>query len=348
MRKFIMEWIESKEINQMGKYGIFGASTFGLKVLDFLTKNIGISKDNVVFIDNDINKQGKFLSGIEIKNINDLAIEIDRKIIIASQYYNEIEKQLLNLGVSNYFIMRYEMLEYWNNADKIEELINMVEDEKSIKSIENIIKYRITKDKEYLKEIYEEVHYFPNEIIKLSKNEVMIDGGAYTGDTLKEFIKHTNGNFKKIYSFEPGERTFEELQNTKDNLNDDRIEIFKLGLYSDSERLLFDDTLGAGSTISSCGNSYIDVVSLDKFVEDENVSFIKMDIEGSELEALKGAKSIINKNRPKLAICIYHKINDLWNIPLYIRRLELNYKIYIRHHNDENEWETVCYAVPRY
>ena len=75
----------------------------------------------------------------------------------------------------------------------------------------------------------------------------------------------------------------------------------------------------------------------------ERVDFIKMDIEGSELEALKGAKNTIKRHKPRLAICIYHKIEDFYTIPKYIKELVPEYKLYVKHHTDR-EWETVLYA----
>lgn len=74
----------------------------------------------------------------------------------------------------------------------------------------------------------------------------------------------------------------------------------------------------------------IETVALDELI-DERVTFLKMDIEGAEAEAIKGAKNMIQKDKPKLAICIYHKPNDLWEIPLMIHELVPEYKMYIRH-----------------
>jgi hypothetical protein len=78
--------------------------------------------------------------------------------------------------------------------------------------------------------------------------------------------------------------------------------------------------------------------------KNEKITFIKMDIEGSEPQALSGAEEIIKKQKPKLAICVYHKPEHLWEIPLYLKKIVPEYKIYIRHHTPL-EYETVCYAV---
>jgi hypothetical protein len=88
------------------------------------------------------------------------------------------------------------------------------------------------------------------------------------------------------------------------------------------------------------------LVSLDDFLsekEQREITYIKLDIEGAELEALKGMKKIIATCKPKLAICIYHKPTDLWTIPLFIRSLNPSYKLYIRQHDRVHE--TVCYAL---
>ena len=96
------------------------------------------------------------------------------------------------------------------------------------------------------------------------------------------------------------------------------------------------------------GTEIGEVVSIDDYFcgSDEKVSFIKMDIEGAELDALEGGRKIIGSYLPKLAICIYHKPEDLWKIPLFIKNNWNDYKIYIRHHT-ELMTETVCYAVRR-
>ena len=99
------------------------------------------------------------------------------------------------------------------------------------------------------------------------------------------------------------------------------------------------------SCVSENGENHIDVVTIDETIdENDRVTFIKMDVEGAELESLKGAKHIICRDKPKLAICIYHKPEDMTEIPLYIKSLVPEYKIYVRHHCN-SDGETVLYAV---
>ena len=92
----------------------------------------------------------------------------------------------------------------------------------------------------------------------------------------------------------------------------------------------------------------VPVTSIDEELSGEDVTLIKMDIEGSELSALMGAEKIIKRCFPKLAICVYHRVDDFITIPQYIRSLssdKIRYKFYMRHHA---AWmaETVLYAIP--
>lgn len=87
------------------------------------------------------------------------------------------------------------------------------------------------------------------------------------------------------------------------------------------------------------------LVRLDEYLKGKEVSLLKMDIEGEEQKALCGANGLLSsQNPPKLAICIYHKLDDMWEVPLRIKEMMPSYKIDIRHHAKDNFWGTVCYA----
>lgn len=122
-----------------------------------------------------------------------------------------------------------------------------------------------------------------------------------------------------------------------------KIKVYNNALWNKRENLYFLEG-GSGSCVVKNGKSIVKGISLDEVVKDKKVTFIKMDIEGSELNALKGAESIIKKNKPRLAICIYHKPEDILELPLYILELIPEYRFYIRHYSS-HIWETVLYAV---
>lgn len=122
--------------------------------------------------------------------------------------------------------------------------------------------------------------------------------------------------------------------------------VIKKGLWSCYQELNFSDDKSNAScpSIKENGNIIIQTASLDKELWEEHVTFIKMDIEGAELEALKGAENIIRRDRPKLAICVYHKGEDIVSIPEYLLTVNPSYRFYLRQYG-YMPLETVLYAV---
>ena len=127
---------------------------------------------------------------------------------------------------------------------------------------------------------------------------------------------------------------------------DERIEIFPYGL-SDSEKDVFISMGESDLTHRVCSKGEVKakVVALDKILTGKKVTFITMDIEGEELNALEGAKGIIMEQKPTLAISAYHKASDIFDIPLWIKTIVPGYKIYLRHHGDKCLFDTVCYGI---
>jgi hypothetical protein len=113
---------------------------------------------------------------------------------------------------------------------------------------------------------------------------------------------------------------------------------------SSTGRLSFNTTANSSSCIDVSGNVSIETDTIDHVTQGEKVSFIKMDIEGAELEALRGAQDTIRQHKPKLAICVYHKQEDLITLPHYILSLREDYRLYLRHYGDSCD-ELVLYAV---
>ena len=113
----------------------------------------------------------------------------------------------------------------------------------------------------------------------------------------------------------------------------DRDEVMRVG------------TDGTGSSrVSNAGDTEVYLTTIDSVVQDERVTFIKMDVEGAELKSLMGARNTIIKNHPRLAICVYHQDSDLYEIPGYILSIVPEYKFYLRHYCSSGACETVLYA----
>lgn len=128
-------------------------------------------------------------------------------------------------------------------------------------------------------------------------------------------------------------------------MGDNRYELYSLGVWSENTKLYF-NAMGTGSSHVSeqRGEYIIQTAVLDEMVYDQKPTYIKMDIEGAEQEALKGCRKIIQTYKPKLAICIYHKPDDLFEIPAMIKEMNPQYKLYVRQYADA-WYDTVLYAL---
>ncbi len=192
--------------------------------------------------------------------------------------------------------------------------------------------------------VCEKNQYFPSDIIKLTEQERLVDIGAFNGDTIRDFVVRTQGTFGRIFAFEVDAINFKALRENIQKMQElDRVTIFNLGIW-DSERDITYSIGESQSTVGVFGEGRGHVVPLDNVLKDEKVTIIKMDIEGAEPQALRGARNIIEMQKPKLSICVYHDFRHLWEIPLYIKSIVPEYKLYLRHHTNL-EYETVCYAV---
>lgn len=223
------------------------------------------------------------------------------------------------------------------------ELMNELQDEESQELLARILLFRLTFDYRLHKNIKSKyTHYFEKDIFSLSNHEIFIDGGGYTGDTLKDFLTECNGKFNEYYLFEPEEIL---LQQAKNISNSPAIHYVRAGLYNQTGNLEFNIGEGSGNG-AICGGwgVFVPVIQLDEFIHTP-VTFVKLDVEGSELEALQGAKKLITNYQPKMAICVYHKYGDIIELYRYVRTLG-KYKFFLRAQYDNVDTELILYAIP--
>lgn len=187
--------------------------------------------------------------------------------------------------------------------------------------------------------------YFFEDFLKYEKNEIFIDAGSYDLATTMEFKKVCEG-LTKAYAFEPDivnyERCLKRIK--KDSAYLPEVVMYPCGTWSSKTELHFSSTADGASHIGE-GEDVINTLAIDETVDkNDKITFIKMDVEGAELESLKGACETIKRDKPKLAICIYHKPEDMYTLPLYIKSLVPEYKFYLRSYSNADH-EMVLYAV---
>lgn len=239
--------------------------------------------------------------------------------------------------IQTFLELKLHLLE---NRKRYIDMYHSLEDELSKKRfLENML-FRLTGDISYTFPWDKDMaQYFNSLVPRFDENSVIIDGGGFIGDSLAQFLKYSNGDFKSYYLFEPDQRQFKLAKLVSD---DKRICYIEKGLSDKAGEAKFSPS-GPGGMIDETGEMSVFLTAIDEEVA-EKITFIKMDIEGAELDALKGAEKSIRLYKPSLAICIYHKASDYTDIFDYIRSLNSEYKFFIRHHLDYYA-ETVLYAV---
>lgn len=182
--------------------------------------------------------------------------------------------------------------------------------------------------------------YFDLPYFSHDAQEVFVDCGCHIGESSHDFIKWCNGVYKKIYAFEPDRQGFACCRQNMQNIKS--LQLIPKGVYSGTATLKFHENGGA-SRIEENGSVSVEVISVDQALGGDRATFIKMDIEGAELSALRGAEKTIQVHYPKLAICIYHKLTDLIEIAEYLMRTAPEYRYAIRMYATSFS-ETVLYA----
>ncbi|MCI8900952.1 MAG: FkbM family methyltransferase [Lachnospiraceae bacterium] len=181
------------------------------------------------------------------------------------------------------------------------------------------------------------------DVLKPEKDEVFVDAGAYDGGTILDFLQWTDGKYQKIYAMEPLRDMYCRIKEMCEQKHIDYVDIREIAAWNKEEKLYFTEEL-TGSRVEKEGAVVVNGLDIDSIVKEDRVTYIKMDIEGSELKALEGAKKVIQRNRPKLAVSLYHKFEDIVELPAYILELVPEYKFYIRHYCSDFR-ETVLYAT---
>lgn len=170
-----------------------------------------------------------------------------------------------------------------------------------------------------------------------------MDVGGYHGETSQAFADITSNQYKRIYVFEPNEKLANICRSSLANVRN--CSIIQKGAWDSEETFRFVEA-GEGSRIDKEADcvSEIRTISIDEVLAGETATYIKMDVEGAEINALRGAKQTITKYKPKLAISVYHKRDDIWEIPKLLLQYNPEYRFYLRVYSFSGN-DTVLYAL---
>jgi len=236
----------------------------------------------------------------------------------------------------------------YQEADLVRAAFGLWADEQSREEYIAQVRYRVLGDAYGLRPPDAEPSYFLDSLYSLGAGEVFVDCGAYDGDTLHEVLRRIGSEFSRIVALEPDPRSLEAIRRYVASLPPAvaaRISVYPYAVSSTRKRVQFSASGDMSAAISASGSLVVDAAPLDELVLDMAPTFVKMDIEGAEAEALEGARQLISRHRPILSICLYHRQSDLWRIPLLIHSIYPGYRHFLRPHETDG-WQTVGYAVP--
>lgn len=326
---------------------IFGASQRG-EIIKEIFQEYGIAV--LGFIDNLPEKQGTTFCGLNVHSLRDsIGSFPNAAVYIASSHYHAIGAQLLAKGISDYYATPLSSFYFYpllmkKYSSHIERVYSILQDDESKDIYASITKCYIIGDDGYLKHSLYPQYFHPE--VHPQNGDIVIDGGAYTGDTIQSFMKYAE--CKQIIALEPSPNNFSKLsKNTQ--IYSQKLTCLNKGLWNQPDTINFiqHPETPAGNHVAVYGNTIIEVVSIDRLMVDlglHGVNLIKMDIEGSELKALEGAKKSIKEFKPRLQISIYHNMEDLWSIPLFIHKLQPQYRFFVGHHSHDAH-ESILYAI---
>lgn len=330
---------------------IYGMGDGALKIMSvFKQKNITLSG---IFASDDF-VRGHSFEGYRVHKLSEIEEAVNDFVVVLAfaAGYQEIVDKIYDIAsrhtlyvpdvpVAGTGLFTYDYCV--KNSDKIEEVYNSLADDFSRKVYANIINFKISGKIEYLSAVTTPKSDIYKKIIKPNSNEVYIDLGAYNGDTIRELIEVTHGNYNSIYALEPDKKNFKKLNKFINGMKN--IYTYNAAVWCIDSELPFAAKAGRQSAISANSETKIECRSVDSILNGKRATLIKMDVEGFEREAIWGAASTIANYTPKLMISLYHRNEDIFELPLLIKKLNPSYKLYIRHQLYIPAWETNLYAA---
>ena len=235
----------------------------------------------------------------------------------------------------------FDKQEFLSMFSKAEKVYGMLADVQSKRVFENVLSYKITGDISYLKPVFSE----PDEaysLLALADNETYVDLGAFNGDTVMEFCRHTNGRYCKIYALEPDRKNFRKC--VRNLMSYDNIELINAAASDKNELRSFDGNAGRQGKLSDTGR-LTQCRSVDSVLGGDECTYIKYDVEGAEKQAIIGSHGTIEKYSPKICTALYHRAYDLIDLPLQLNEIMPEYKFYMRQYSYYPAWETNLFCV---
>ena len=354
---------------QEGSNILYGAGFTGQRFLVMLT-NLGVRID--YFVDDSPIKVDTEIGGCRVLSFADMEERAERhrtNVIIATIYGNTVLCKLESLPVKVFeafglyqqsygeslaqnLILTISKKEWFSKLQAVKALCDDEESHKVLDTYQEAVRKDVFEFARISAVASQEDHYFVSEIRKallgIQKPLRIVDCGAYVGDMLWQ-LERWKIPIERLYAYEASLEIFKKLEeNVQKQGMSDKTVLFPFACWDDETDLYFDSDPGgdtAGTVSSNKGRGKVRAKRIDDTVT-ESIDFLKTDIEGAERAALRGAVRTLLESRPCLAVSIYHSLDDVVDLPLYLADLLDGYHWFIRHHS--LIWcETVLYGIPK-
>lgn len=333
----------------------------GAEKIKSVLDDIGVNVDAIMASDEFV--RGHSFLGYKVKKLSEIEEEFGEVIILVcfGSQLPEVMEHIIgiskkhelyapNVPVAGEGVFNLEFAKA--HRDELKKAYDLLADAQSKKVFEDIIRYKLSGKIEYLidAETSPEEKF---EILNIGIEETYVDLGAYDGDTVIEFLNETTMQFKKIYAVEPDSRSFRKMKRRLYMIGSSLIEAYNCGAWNEDTTVIFSLRRGRGSTsgpkkgeqLNPARFREVKMIKVDSMLHGEKASYIKIDVEGAEENAILGAKETIVNFSPKLNIALYHRNEDMYKIPLLINSINKKYKLYMRHNPYIPDWDTNLLAV---
>jgi FkbM family methyltransferase len=364
-----------------GRCVVFGAGTLGRRAIELL-RETGV--DPLGVCDSNPARWGQPLLGLTVLSPQQAAAAFGADAVFFVTIWNDFhwyaqtETKLRSLGctsVSSYAPIFWRFGERFLNMlllnepphrlyaqrDQVMEAETLWADAESLHVYRANILWRALGDARFFPLPAPQNTYFPPDLLQPVTDEVFVDCGAFDGDTLREMLSWTSGQFAAAYAIEADAVSYEKLRSYVAALPDAwQRKVYPLACAVGAARSTLRFAMSGSSTATTVDEG-VEVecrtldelfanqdelfANQDELFADRRVTMIKMDIEGAEYDALRGARAMIERDHPVLAVCVYHTQADIWRIPLLLRSMRTDYRYFLRAY-DGDGLQTVLYAIP--
>ncbi len=330
---------------------LYGTGDGADKVLNELER-LSVPVQGVMASDDFV--RGQTFRGYRVQRLSDLEQQYPDPVIVIA--FGTQRPEMINHILS--LAKRYRVLcadvpvygtEIFSDAffhqheDDIQRVSACWADALSRQTYENVIRFKLSGALDCLQSVFSEKDEVFREILCLHDHESYLDLGAYRGDTIDEFLHYAGGSYEQITALEPDPKNYRKLWEHTAPMP--RLQRFCMGIWCENTDLFFDDAQGRGSSLRKEGQRKVPVTTIDTLYQKRRLTYLKIDVEGAEEQALLGGRHVIEREKPKLNLALYHRSEDIFKLPLLIQSINPSYRLYLRQHPHIPAWDLNLYAT---